>query len=242
MTIEISEFSVTANKHPESTNDKIAWLVFIRVKFKSDDPVNWGELRAYGGTWVQQTRITKAKPSKRKELTSQVLAPKDTNFDSDKEYMDVKENAIRSLPPWPGYRPTSNPDLKEQDLRLGNDQHIEIFYAKKVQHVPRSDASNKQDLPEPKYIEYDPMIDTMSYDDVNEAVRSNEIDTNCHIFGRDEPEISNILKSGYYCEYYHAAEFHIRPPLKTNVLAKKKLLLIVQGEYGKLEYKPPIIN
>ncbi len=242
MAIELDHFSVEAKMHPERNDDSLRWLIFIRVKFKSDDPANWGELRAYGGSWIRTINRTKVKTGVRNEDRGQVMIPQDLSKDIDIEDLDVLCHAVKNLPPWPGYRPTCDPSLREKDLRLGNDQHIEIFYSKEVPLVPRSSATTK-DSKDPKHLEYDPMVDTQGYDNKETAERPYEIDTDkYHIFGRDEPERTNFLKTGDYCEYYHAAEFHIRQPRSTHVIARKKLLLIVKGKYGEVKYLPPDIE
>jgi len=241
MAIEIAKFTVDAVPHPERDDDSLRWLICVRVKFRSDDPADWGELRAYGGSWMRTINRTVVKTGQRDETKSQVVSPDDLSHLTDIEDSGLKLQATKNLPPWPGYMPTFDRSLRDKDLRLGNDQHIEIFYAKQVPLVPRSCPTTK-DARDPKYIDYDPMIDTMAYDDIATAERPHEIDTTFHIFGRDEPERSHAMKAGDYCEYYHAAEFHIRPPRKTNVLARKKLLLIIRGEYGKVRYLPPQIT
>ena len=50
MPIEVKDFQVTASKHPqESSPSDLVWKVFVKVRFASDDPAEWGELRAFGG-------------------------------------------------------------------------------------------------------------------------------------------------------------------------------------------------
>ncbi len=238
MSIEIARFTVEAQRHPDADDDNMQWVVFVKIDFKSADPANWGELRAYGGAWVRKINRTRVKTGERREDHAQVVAP----IDIDIEDLDVVPDAVRNLPPWPGYRPTSDRNLMRKDLRLGNDQHIEVFYSKPIPGVPRSYPATKSMRKDPKYLSFDPMVDAEGFDDAAKAERPVEIDRSCHIFGRDEPQRSNFLEPGDFCEYYHAAEFHIRPPQSVHVIQKRKLLLVVKGYYGKLKYLPPMIE
>lgn len=237
MPVEVAAFHVAARPHPEHDKDNMQWLVRIAVRFRSEDPANWGELRAYGGSWFRKINRTVEKSGIRESSLSQVLDP------STIEDLDVCVTAVRNLPPWPGYRPTADREMMNKDLRLGNDQHIEAFYAKRVPGVPRSWPETVDMVKEPKYLDYDPITDAMGYDDPRHTDRPSEIDLRSwHIFGRDEPQRANWLEEGDYCEYYHAAEFHIRPPGSVEVIARRKLLLIIKGYYGKLKYLSPIID
>ncbi|WP_374981776.1 hypothetical protein PSGK_14490 [Pseudomonas solani] len=234
MAIVVKDFDVTAVKHPDASSNNISWLVVININFASDDPAEWGELRAYGGSWIRCRKINNA--NKVKEQATQVMNMRDLDGIDDIENCHVQISAVRNLPLWPCERPTDNDELKRADMRLGNDQHIEIFYSKVVSGVPRSKPTTKNSR-DPEYLSYDPMVDTMSYDNINVAERPHEIKLNLyHVVGRDEPGWENFVRNGYFCEYYHAAEFHIRPPNSTQVIARKKLLLTVKGNYGEYKY------
>ena len=84
------------------------------------------------------------------------------------------------------------PKPREMEWRLGNDQHIEIFYRSPVRHVRRSNPN----LPAPENQDYDSLHyfqDVEDSDVVNTAERPHEIQLNLwHIVGRDEPEWTGV--------------------------------------------------
>ena len=62
--IEIEKFDVKAFKHPSEASDStLEWNVLIGAKFKSNDPNNWGEFRAYGGAWTRTINRTHTLPN-----------------------------------------------------------------------------------------------------------------------------------------------------------------------------------
>ena len=126
MPCTVVQFLVDVKRHPkpEDRTGLHQWLIRIHVKFKSDNPNKWGELRACGGYWVRR-RDGKSPTS---------------NWTYDDQLNLTKEERY---PDWKGESPDlfggESPDTKDKrNWRIGNDQHIEIFYAKVVPGVPRS--------------------------------------------------------------------------------------------------------
>jgi hypothetical protein len=231
MTIEVARFDVSAVRNAKAGANHLGWKVLIHVRFASDDPKNWGELRAFGGAWRRKINRTVVKTGVRSDTTSQLLAPLGADqFDIEEAHLGLS----RQLPFW-GHAETPT-GLQGKDVRLGNDQHIEIFYSQSVPGIPRSDPT----MPTPrehKKWEADPLLDAMEPDEPEKADDPWEIDSPLwHIIGRDEPEWSGAFQAGDYVDYWHQAEFQIRPPASMRVLARKRLFLRITGRYPNYEY------
>ncbi len=221
MRCDLKRFEVSAAKHEDATAKEAMWKVFIHVRFASDDPANWGELRAYGGSWVRTLNRTHAQKD---------FLGGDPELDSTLKHNPRKHEVVTqletstSLPFWGDVQgPKKKNDL---EWRLGNDQHIEIFYAKQVKGVPRS-------MPKSRHFLKD---DDNKPDVLAKTDRPHEIDLKkWHVVGRDEPSFSPF-QLGDYVEYWHHGEFHIRVPSTTKVVARRRLHCRVHGTYPKYEY------
>jgi hypothetical protein len=215
MPCTVVQFLVDVKRHPkpEDRTGLHQWLIRIHVKFKSDNPNKWGELRACGGYWVR-----------RRDGKSPTC-----NWTYDDQLNLTKEERY---PDWKGESPDlfggESPDTKDKrNWRIGNDQHIEIFYAKVVPGVPRSN----------------PLVNATTADDDNSpdnimmAQRPLEVDLRkWHIVGRDEPGVSGT-KKGEYVEYIHQAVYSIREPQTSEILASRRLYCKVQGVHPYYEYR-----
>lgn len=222
MRCEVDKFEINCIKHPFEASAEVAtWRVLIHIKFKSDDPANWGELRAYGGSWTRTLNRSHA-PRDLDDGPPEA----DPSLQSKPRKSELLTQLVTrgSYPVWGDILgPAKNAD---KEWHLDNDQHIEIFYAKQVKGVPRS-------MPNSNHVLAD---DDNKPDQVSKALRREEIDLdNWHIVGRDEPSISPF-QIGDFVEYWHHAEFQIRVPHTTKIVATRRLHCRVTGLYPNYKY------
>ena len=246
MAIGVQKFEVSAKQHPDASSTSLQWKVFVKVQFTSEDPRQWGELRAFGGGWRRSINRTVVKTGVRTESTSQLLKPLTQLVDIEDCDLVVRK---KWLPVWGHLQKPY-----DVDLRLGNDQHIEIFYRQAVPGVPRS---TRRGYAPNKYgnsglEQYDPSFDENPSD--MEILRDTldglpmasmiqpvssplEIDFRAgwHIIGRDEPEWSGVDALAFV-EYWHQAEFQIIEPRSVRLIAKKRLFLRITGKGNNREY------
>lgn len=222
MRCEVEKFTVDCIKHPTDATDEIlAWRILINIKFKSDQPQDWGELRAYGAEWTR-TLNRKYEPA---EFDATRLPKLDSRLKDNPRKSDncVQFTTHGAYPLW-GVDGPSKVDGRE--WRLDNDQHIEIFYQRQVSGVPRS-------MPKSKHMLAD---DRNKPDDFKRARCPTEIAIlKNHIVGRDEPMVSGF-QIGDFVEYWHRAEFQVRVPHTTIITARKRLYCRVSGEFPDFRY------
>jgi hypothetical protein len=227
MACEVAKFEVVPEKHPSRLRaihygNYPKWLIRIYVKFKSDDPKDWGEFRAYGAFWCRRVN-RKYQPLYKTggKLTSDPTlksSPSKTEF-----YANFSDNT--GFPVWEGEGPKGEGNIP----RLGRDQHMEIFYAQPVPKVPRSD-------PKSKLLLYD---DDNTPDDIHshETRRPHEIDLRMwHIVARDEPIAEGTFQMGDWIHYEHQAEYSIRVPGTVQIVARRRLCCRVLGHFPDYEY------
>lgn len=223
--VEIDTFEVRAVKHPREANaTDLAWKVLVYVRFREEDPRTWGEFRAYGGSWTRTINRThklrnimlNRPPQPDPGLRSR---PRRQEFDS-----QLVENP--NLPYW-GLN--QGPEGEGAKWRLGNDQHVEIFYAAVVPGVPRSDPQSAKQLPDDDNEPDDPAT-ARDRGDLAELGRT------WHIIARDEPSHAPV-QIGDFVEYWHRGEFQIREPQTRMVLPERRqIFLRVTGKYPTYEY------
>jgi len=229
--VEIDHFDVSAVKHPEeAANDRAVWKVVIHVKFKSNDPANWGEFRAYGASW---TRILN-RTHRIRDIMEDVGPVPDASLKSNPRRSETTSQleTKTTLPFWG----VSGPPLQQPGLqwRLGNDQHMEIFYAKVVPGVPRSDPDSHHLLPDDDNEPDDPE------NPICNKVYLAGLGAQWDIVAVDMPEYSP-MQAGDYLEYWHRGEFRIRDP-QTGMICpqRKQLFCRVGGLYPNFVYTPAI--
>jgi hypothetical protein len=229
MRCDIDKFEVEVRPQPlqERIPTEASFLVLIHAKFKSDDPMNWGELRAYAAHWTKKVNRSYTQAFKEDEnwigyrLESD---PRDAGASRRDRLERMRQEALAGIPKldpslknnprnfsdhtlgehgadpiWDGKAPNRN-DGKAWHLH--NDQHIEIFYAKQVSGVPRSMPKSKHQLAD----------DRNRPDNKAKAERPHEIDLeNWHIVGRDDPKHSDF-QIGDYVDYCHRRSFRFECP------------------------------
>ena len=224
MRCDIETFEVKCIKHPtDATPTAPVWRILIQVRFRSDAPENWGELRAYGASW---TRALNRFFEPEDFLSSKPPRPDPAlRFNPRVEERHSQLTTHGTCPPW-GHAEGPK-KVGDREWRLDNDQHIEIFYAKQVSGVPRS-------MPKSRHLLAD---DRNPPDRIKHAERPEEIDlSSWHIVGRDEP-MSSGFQPGDFVEYWHQAEFQVRVPKTTKIVARKRLFCRVNGLFPDLAYR-----
>ena len=221
MSCEIEAFEIKVVRHPQTDNaESPTWLILIQVKFKSPDPKDWGELRAYAAQWTRTlNRSYEEKEMDKKPALDPTLKDKPRITE-----LDTIDPSDGTCPPWDGLAPK---EKRDKELRLHPDQHIEIFYAGVVPNIPRSDLKSQRRLSD----------DDNPPNNIKKAERPNEIElTKWHIVGRDEPTMSLNFQVGDYVEFWHQAEFQVRVPKTVEIVAKKRLFCRVQGLFPNYSY------
>jgi hypothetical protein len=231
--VEIEHFEVSAEKHPEdAAPDRAVWKVVIHVKFKSDDPAHWGEFRAYGASW---TRLLNRTHVQRNIMDDDDVEPApDRGLKSNPRRKETTSQleTLTTLPFWA----VSGPPLQRPGLqwRLGVDQHMEIFYAKVVPGVPRSDPKSQKTLSDDDNEPDDPATPLC-----NQAYLAG-LGTRWDIVAVDMPEYSP-MQVGDFIEYWHRGEFRIRDPKSGMIFPQRKQLFCrVSGLYPNFVYHPSI--
>lgn len=224
--VEIAKWEVHVVKNPdfqESNDENLSWKVINKIRFKSDDPADWGEFRAYGGQW---TRVLNRTHHARDMLSDAppALNPAQKNQPRKTETKIQLETATY-LPFW-GL--TLGPAKESgRSWRLGDDQHMEIFYAQPIPGVPRSDPRSKNFLSDD-----DNTPDTPAPYDSDLA----GLGTEWHIIARDEPS-SGPFQQGDFVEYWHRGEFQVRIPKTATVLPQRQqIYLRVNGTFPNWQY------
>jgi hypothetical protein len=223
--IEIDRFEVEAVKHPDADANELAWKVLVKVRFRSENPQNWGEFRAYGAQW---TRVIN-----RTHTVRDFMADEEPELDPKLKSQPRRHevgNQLETGTHLPFWGLTQGP--RRQDglaWRLGNDQHMNILYAKVVPGVPRSDQESKKELPD----DDNAPDKLLGMDDPEDF---DGLDAQWHIIARDEPSYRG-LQMGDFVEYWHRGEFQIRDPVTKQVLPlKKQMFLRVSGRYPAFVY------
>lgn len=231
MPIGIRQFEIQVQKHPSEAreNSDFAWLILVHVKFNSANPRNWGELRAYGGAWRRRFGYDDVTfEDKLHQTESQLVIAHETDEDHQLKF-------ATHLPFWGHPQGPSKPPALE--WRLGNDQHIEIFYRRPIRHVRRSNPNLAAPNQEPDPLHY--FLDVEDADTPATALRPHEIQLHLwDIVGRDEPAWTGVnLRRGEGIEYWHQAEFQILRPASVQVIARKRLFCRVWGTHGLIKYE-----
>lgn len=225
--VQISRFELDAVKHPtDATPSELTWKVLVKVRFQSDDPRDWGELRAYGATW---TRVINRTHEVRNVMSED--APKPDPLMRSQPRREERCEQLEthtSLPFWGlSQGPRKHGGL---EWRLGNDQHMDILYADVVPGVPRSNPRSTALLPD----DQNPPNDLRTESDAGDF---DGLGREWHVIARDEP-MSSSFQLGDFVEYWHRGEFQIRDPRTRQVLSERKqLFLRVSGSYPEFTYK-----
>ena len=230
--VEIAQWQVVVCKNPvpeEANDESLSWKVLNKIKFKSGDPAEWGEFRAYGGGWTRCLNRTYDEQDVMSD-SPPGLNPKLKNKPRKKEIWGQLETGTY-LPFW-GLT-LGPPKVGGLAWRLANDQHMEIFYAAPVPKVPRSKPRSKERLS----------------DDDNEPNDSKKarcpwdltgLGTDWHIIARDEPCYGPV-QIGDFVEYWHRGEFQIRDPMTKQILPQRKqIYLRVNGTFPNWVYRKAI--
>jgi len=225
--IEAWEVEVKKNPNPEEANDEsLSWKVLNKIKFKSEDPSNWGEFRAYGGSW---TRVLNRTHDLRDMMSDDSPQPNSNLKSKPRKREDSSQLETDTYLPFWGL--TQGPPKRSgRAWRIGNDQHMEIFYAKVVPRVPRSNPRSREKLNDDDNSPDDPK-------NANYREDLADLGTRWHIIARDEPSAAPF-QIGDYVEYWHRGEFQIRDPKTKNVLSQRKqIYLRVHGTYPDWKYE-----
>ena len=231
--VEIERWDVIVTKNPdadEANDENLSWKVLNKIRFKSADPADWGEFRAYGAMWTRTLNRTHDS----RDLMSDAPPKANPTLRSRPRKREVigQLETHTALPFW-GL--TLGPTKEAgRAWRLGNDQHMEIFYADVVPGVPRSDPDGS-DAPL--------QDDDNDPDDRAEASSPGDLaglGTTWHIIARDEPS-SGPFQVGDFVEYWHRGEFQVRDP-KTRIAlpARKQIYLRVNGTFPNWSYRQSI--
>jgi hypothetical protein len=228
MTIKVKEFRVCAYRHPKAGPNRLKWRVWILVRFASDNPADWGELRAFGGG-LTRVHTVKDDEIRKRSAFGQLLRSRTGLEGPALDY-------AKALPVWT--YPTVPEALQGADVRLANDQHMKIYYAKEVPMVRRSRRDGRLSRVHDDW-EYDPFYDGEAWNDPATSRHPSHIDLNrWHIIGKDAPSSDINLATGDQVEYLHQAEFQIRVPFSLKVVARKRLSLMVRGYQPAFNYYP----
>ena len=227
MRCEVERFEVSAMKHPTDADGEAAcWKVFIKVRFKSNDRKDWGELRAYGGSWKRTLNRSHGPLDFLAGVADRdpTLKHNPRKHESSTQIVTNKSEYGAALPPW-GHA-QGPPKIDKKDWHLANDQHIEIIYREIVPGVPRSNPHSRHKLAD----------DNNSPDNLKSVMNPEDFDMAVwHVVGRDEPTTSGF-QIGDYVEYWHQAEFQIRVPRTTKIMERRRVLLKVNGHYPDYQY------
>jgi len=229
--VEIERWEVIVAKNPdpdEANDEQLSWKVINKIRFKSDDPAKWGEFRAYGAAW---TRVLNRTHDARDLVTGEAARNSKLKSRPRKRESAIQFETDTFLPFW-GL--TLGPAKQGgRAWRLGNDQHMEIFYAQPVPGVPRSDPHSVAQL----------VDDDNEPDDPAEARCPGDLaglGSAWHVIARDEPSYGT-LQIGDFVEYWHRGEFQVRDPATRVVLPQRKqIYLRVNGTFPKWKYDPSI--
>jgi hypothetical protein len=53
MAVKVRNFEVRAHRHETASPSEPKWRVYVKVRFASEDPKNWGEFFAYACQWTK---------------------------------------------------------------------------------------------------------------------------------------------------------------------------------------------
>ena len=275
MPIVIADFEVTASKNINADSTNLEWEVLVKVRFASEDPAEWGEFRAFAGGWIRSSpgkpgvepirtahdrrKLQEHGPQvqrKAYEKTSLLFDPSDKYADFDSDLKVTQEG----LPLWVGQVPS---EFEDRPIRLGNDQHVEIFYKRPVPGVDRSRRRNygknryrnikgkdvHRLMARDPYFDEEPShmealrdtIDGLRSDvqpiqDAENIVQA--FNGGWHIVARDEP--SREVDKSAHVDYWHQAEFQIREPQSLRVIERKRIFLRVRGTFPTRKYSSNI--
>lgn len=224
------EVVVTKNPDPDEANDdNLSWKVINKIRFSSDDPKDWGEFRAYGGSWTRKLNRTHDERNIYDDLPT-AKPNKQLKGSPRREQTTSQLSKNTHLPFW-GLSLGPN---KETGWRIEEDQHMHIYYAKVVADVPRSDPKSKWRLQD----------DDNNPDNPKDAKNPKDLQglgDHWHIIATDEPAMGGDIGIGDFVEYWHRGEFQIRyPKTKISLPQRKQIYLRVTGLYPNWKYIPAI--
>jgi len=143
MPISVQEFKLKVETDVSDENATLGWRITIGIKFHSPDPRDWGEFRAFAGScsWSHGdgsgSFSNVVTPESIEKMTEIKPYPRKVLYEMCKELLPRWTSDGKSKLPRQEC-PPMNPE--DDDLRLGNDQHMNIVYTKQVPGVPRSGA------------------------------------------------------------------------------------------------------